>query len=239
MASRRLSRNASAVAISSALWPSGAWSIGQQQPRFQIGEPSRHHQIVGRQLEPELARFLDESEILIRQRQDRDLGEVDLLLAGEREQEIERPFEAFDIDDQSRLVGRPAPPPDRPQISLELDLAGVMRSPSWRRGRERSMSAAHSARSAAISGCDLTAVRRRSAASARRGGLAGEHRHRGRHLAHFIELAVAVEDDVAAGRDRRARACLESSPSGLPWRYRRSSAIREIPASSESHHGPE
>ena len=93
----------------------GRVSIGQQQPRFQISEPSRHHQIIGRQLEPELARFLDESEILVRQRQDRDLGEVDLLLAGEREQEIERPLEAFDIDDQSRLVGCPL----RRQIGLE------------------------------------------------------------------------------------------------------------------------
>ena len=43
-------------------------------------------------------------EILVGQRQDRNLGEVDLLLAREREQQIERTFKTFDIDNQRRLV---------------------------------------------------------------------------------------------------------------------------------------
>ena len=105
----------------------GRVRIGQQQPRFEIGEPRRHHQIVGRQLEPQLARLLDEGEILVGQRQDRDLGEVDLLLAREREQEIERTLEAFDVDDQSRLVGRPL---GRRGSASNLISSRLMRSPS-------------------------------------------------------------------------------------------------------------
>ena len=43
-------------------------------------------------------------EILLGQRQDRNLGEIDLLLARQREQQVERAFEALDVDDQRRLV---------------------------------------------------------------------------------------------------------------------------------------
>ena len=85
--------------------PVGRRRLRQQQPRFQIGEPRRHHQIVGGKLEPQLARLLDEDEILLGQRQDRDLGEIDLLLAGERQQQVERALEALDVDQQRRLVG--------------------------------------------------------------------------------------------------------------------------------------
>ena len=84
IASRRRRRSASAVAMSSALGPGLAVALGQQQARFEIGEPRRHHQIVGGELEPHAARFLDEDEILVGQRQDGDLREVDLLLARER-----------------------------------------------------------------------------------------------------------------------------------------------------------
>ncbi len=58
--------------------------IRQQQARLQIGEPGRHHQIVGGEFEPQLARLLDEGEILVGERQDRDLREIDLLLARQR-----------------------------------------------------------------------------------------------------------------------------------------------------------
>ena len=70
---QRFSRQASAFAMSSALGPSGVAGFRQQQPRFQIGEPRRHHQIVGGKLEAQLPRLLDEGEILVGQRQDRDL----------------------------------------------------------------------------------------------------------------------------------------------------------------------
>ncbi len=80
--------------------------FGQQQSRFQIGEPRRHHQIVGRELEPQLLGLLDEGEILLGERQHRDLGEIDLLGAGQGEQQVERPLEAADIDDERLLGGR-------------------------------------------------------------------------------------------------------------------------------------
>ena len=85
--------------------PVGARRLRQQQPRFQVGEPRRHHEIVGGKLEAQLPRLLDEGEILLGQRQDRDLGEIDLLLAGERQQQVERALEALDVDQQRRLVG--------------------------------------------------------------------------------------------------------------------------------------
>ena len=104
MASSRRSRLASAVAISSALGPSARGGFGQQQPRFQEREPRRHHQIVGGKLEPDFSGRLDEDEILIGQRQDGNLGEIDLLLPRQRQQQVERALIALDIDDQRRLA---------------------------------------------------------------------------------------------------------------------------------------
>ena len=104
MASSRRRRLASAVAISSALGPSARRRLRQQQARFQVGEPGRHHEIVGGKLEAHLARRFDEGEILVGQRQDRDLGEIDLLLPRQRQQQVERAFIALDVDDQRRLI---------------------------------------------------------------------------------------------------------------------------------------
>ena len=84
----------------------------QQQARFQEGEPGRHHEIVGRELEADLSRRLDERQILVGQRQDRDLGEIDLLLPRQRQQQVERALIALDVDDQRRLaVGDLGGPP--------------------------------------------------------------------------------------------------------------------------------
>ena len=83
--------------------------LRQQQPRFQVGEPRRHHQVIGGEFEPHFARRLDEGEVLVGKRENGNLGEIDLLLARQRQQQIERAFEALDIDDQRRLVGRRAP----------------------------------------------------------------------------------------------------------------------------------
>src|SRR5262249_6684188 len=84
-----------------------------------------------------------------------------LLLAGEREQEIERAFEALDIDHQCRLARRPV----HGNVGFELDLVGghEIALPAL---APASMSPAHSARSAARS-CSKTCPRRLSAASAR------------------------------------------------------------------------
>jgi len=60
----------------------GLDGVGQQQPRFEVGEPGGHYQVVRRQLHAQLARLLDENEVLICQRQDRNLGQIDFLLAG-------------------------------------------------------------------------------------------------------------------------------------------------------------
>ena len=79
--------------------------LRQQQARLEIGEPRRHHEIVGGELEPHAPRLLDEGEILIGEREDRDFREIDLLLACQHQQQIERAFEALDIDHQRRLVG--------------------------------------------------------------------------------------------------------------------------------------
>ena len=79
--------------------------VGKQQPRFEIGEPSRHDEIVSREFQPQPACFLDEDKILVRQRQDRDFREVHLLLASEHQQEIERPLETLDVNHERRLVG--------------------------------------------------------------------------------------------------------------------------------------
>ena len=78
----------------------------QQQPRFQKRQPGRHHQIVGRQFDPQLARLFDEFQILLSQLQHRDLAQIDLLGARQGQQQVQRPLEPVDIDDQ-RLGGQP------------------------------------------------------------------------------------------------------------------------------------
>ena len=84
--------------------PVGGCRLGQQQPRFQECEPSRHDEIVGGEFETDLSCHFDELEILIGQGQNGNLGEIDLLLPRQRQQQVERAFIAFDIDDQRRLV---------------------------------------------------------------------------------------------------------------------------------------
>ncbi len=78
----------------------------QQQARLEIGEPRRHHQIVGREFEPHPPRCFDEREILVGEREDRDFGEIDFLLAREVEQQVERTFKTFNVDDQRLLTRR-------------------------------------------------------------------------------------------------------------------------------------
>ncbi len=49
-------------------------------------------------------RFLDEGEVLLGERQHRNARQVDLLAAGELEQEVERPLEAVEIDREGGLA---------------------------------------------------------------------------------------------------------------------------------------
>jgi hypothetical protein len=102
IASSRRRRKASSAA-SSAPVGSSPFRLGQEQARLQVGEPGGHDQIIGGELEAQAAGSLDEGEILLGERQDRDAGDVDLLARASVEQQIERPLEAVDVDDQRRL----------------------------------------------------------------------------------------------------------------------------------------
>jgi hypothetical protein len=44
--------------------------LGQEQARFEVSEPGRHHEIVGRHLEAEPPGVRDECQILLDQRED-------------------------------------------------------------------------------------------------------------------------------------------------------------------------
>ncbi len=74
--------------------------LGQQQARLQIGQPRGHDQIVGRQLEVQPPGLAHELEVLVGQRQDRDPGQVDLLLAGQLQQHVDRPAVAVQVQDE-------------------------------------------------------------------------------------------------------------------------------------------
>ena len=74
---------------------------------IQVGKPSRHHQVVGGKFQPQPARLFDEGQVLVRQRQNRNLREVDFLLTCQPQQQVERPFEPLDVDNKRRLVCRP------------------------------------------------------------------------------------------------------------------------------------
>src|SRR5262249_44738888 len=116
-------------------------------------------------LEAELARLLDELQVLVGERQDRDFRQIDLLLAGEREQEIERAFEALDIDHQCRLAAGAVGLQLRGGIGFQLDLvrAQYVALPV---ASAASITAANSLRAAATSR-PSTFARRASAAPAR------------------------------------------------------------------------
>jgi hypothetical protein len=106
--------------------------LGQQKAGFEISEPRRHHQIIGRDLEPELLGIRDEVEILLYQRQDRDFRQIHLLRARKRQQKVERPFPAVDIERQPVRLG------DRPLFLEEFpssmrrayDVSGTLRRDS-------------------------------------------------------------------------------------------------------------
>ena len=141
--------------------------------------------------------------------------EVDLLLAREREQQIERTLEALDVDDQRRLVGGELRRQSVVEMTVPSRHACIVRAslrrhalPSARRTRAR---AAATSKSAGVR-------RAASAASARRAASPASGGHCAATCAHLVELAVAVEHDIAAGRERRAAALGERSRQG-PHRH--------------------
>ncbi len=80
--------------------------LRDQQAGLEIGEPCRHHEIIGGKLDADAAGGFDELQILLGKRQHRNARKIDLLVAGEVEEEIERAFEAGDVDHQRRLMAR-------------------------------------------------------------------------------------------------------------------------------------
>jgi len=79
--------------------------LGKDKSGFEIGEPSRHDEIVGRQLQPAAACRLHERKILIGELKNRNLRDVHLLIARKSEKQIERPFEAVELDNQHVFGG--------------------------------------------------------------------------------------------------------------------------------------
>src|SRR5215471_491563 len=77
--------------------------LRQQEARFQVSEPGRHDEVVGRDLEVQKALPRDEGEILVRERQDRDLPEIDLLLARQSQQQIDRTL--IPVEFEHQLLG--------------------------------------------------------------------------------------------------------------------------------------
>ena len=127
------------------------------------------------------------------------------------EQQVERALEALDVDHQRRLVGaRARRARSRTGIDLRRHAMAVSpdrRWPSWPRTR---------ARAAATIDRRRALARSASAASARRGASPASTGRLGRDRAHLVELAVAMQHDVAAGRERR-RACARASvPDSAP-----------------------
>ena len=80
------------------------WVLRQQQAAFEVSQPRRHHQIIGGDFQPQRPGALDVGQILLDQRQDRNLVQVDLLLPREVEQQVERPFPAVEAKVQRLVV---------------------------------------------------------------------------------------------------------------------------------------
>ena len=100
--------------------------LGQQQAGFEIGEPCRHHEIVGRDLELQRSGVDDIIGVLVDQLQDRNLREIDLLGAREIEQQVERAFPPVQV--QVQLLGS-AGEFERihPHVMRVAQLAGIER----------------------------------------------------------------------------------------------------------------
>src|ERR1051326_472451 len=124
--------------------------LRQAQARLEIGEPRRHPQIIGGKLHAQLPRRLDKREILVGERENGNLGQVDLLLAREDQQQVERPLEALHVDDERRLVGG----------ALRRDF-----------GIEAELLFAHERTASARTGAIIAAKRRRASASSISGAL--------------------------------------------------------------------
>lgn len=78
--------------------------LGNEQLRLEIGKPGCHDEVIGCKLDADTPGAFDEQQILLGERQHRNARQIDLLVAGEIEQQVERAFEAGDVDHQRRLM---------------------------------------------------------------------------------------------------------------------------------------
>src|SRR2546427_9011441 len=94
----------------------------QQQLRLDAQQPRRHLEVVRRLVQPQL---VDDREKLVGDLRDRQVGDVDLVLADQMQQQVERAGELLQLDDESVLVAggergirhwgkAPADTPNRP-----------------------------------------------------------------------------------------------------------------------------
>ena len=111
----------------------GAWIflllLGQQQRGFEIGQPGRHHEVIGGQFQLQIGCALDIGEVLINQREDRNLAQIDLLAARKIEQEVQRPFPAIErkvelVTPLARWTGRLLVPPFGAGLFARCGLTG-------------------------------------------------------------------------------------------------------------------
>ena len=80
--------------------------LRQQQGGFQVGEPCRHHQVIGGDLQLQRLGPLDVEKILVDQREDRNLPQIDLLPPGEVEQQIERTLPPVELEIERGILVR-------------------------------------------------------------------------------------------------------------------------------------
>ena len=80
--------------------------LGQQHGGLEVGQPGRHHQIVGRQFQPQFPCPVDIGEILVDQREDGDRLEIDLLPPRKVEQQVQRPFPSVEFEIERLVLAR-------------------------------------------------------------------------------------------------------------------------------------
>src|SRR6185436_6995491 len=66
--------------------------------RLDLDQHRRHQQVVGGELEVARADLVDVGEVLARHARHRDVEDVEVLLADQVEQQVERPFERLEED---------------------------------------------------------------------------------------------------------------------------------------------
>nr|WP_263429880.1 hypothetical protein [Nannocystis pusilla] len=86
----------------------GARLRRQQLAALEVRQRRRHHQVVARDLEVELAHDVEVLEVLLGDERDRDVEDVELVLAHEVQQQVERALEHLELDRVDR-ARRPLP----------------------------------------------------------------------------------------------------------------------------------